>query len=205
LYSTDNQLITVNFGFPKNSSIILGKEKHFNIIVENSFIMKIAKTLFLINFLILLLVINYQIYSKENTLAEGALVLLKLAPLDPRSLMQGDYMRLNYAITQDSLGNAWENNKKLPPRGYFVVKLGKNKVAQKVRIQAEASPLNQGELLIKYYRNDWQIRLGAESYFFQEGLAQKFEKAEYGGIRLAKNGESILIGLYDTKFQLIKP
>lgn len=167
--------------------------------------MKITKILFLINLVVLLLVINFQIYSKEETLAKGDLVLLKLAPVDPRSLLQGDYMRLNYAITRDSTGNFWEENKKMPTRGYFVVKLDKNKVAQKVRIQTETTPLNQGELLIRYFRNDWQIRLGAESYFFQEGQAQKFEKAEYGGIRVAKNGESILIGLYDQKFQWIKP
>ncbi len=32
------------------------------------------------------------------------MVLLRLAPVDPRSLMQGDYMRLNYELARQ-LGN----------------------------------------------------------------------------------------------------
>ncbi|MFX7329222.1 GDYXXLXY domain-containing protein, partial [Acinetobacter baumannii] len=34
--------------------------------------------------------------QKEMLLKEGQLVLLPLAPVDPRSLMQGDYMALRY-------------------------------------------------------------------------------------------------------------
>ncbi|XOT97907.1 GDYXXLXY domain-containing protein, partial [Alcaligenes pakistanensis] len=30
----------------------------------------------------------------------GQTVLLELAPVDPRSLMQGDYMSLNFALSQ---------------------------------------------------------------------------------------------------------
>ena len=31
-------------------------------------------------------------------------MLLELAPVDPRSLIQGDYMRLDYAIARDLAG-----------------------------------------------------------------------------------------------------
>ncbi len=47
---------------------------------------------------VILAVMNTAIWQKEQILAEGETVYLKLAPVDPRSLMQGDYMRLRYAI-----------------------------------------------------------------------------------------------------------
>ena len=46
----------------------------------------------------LLAMINWDIVKREAWLAEGEVVRLELAPVDPRSLMQGDYMTLNYQI-----------------------------------------------------------------------------------------------------------
>ena len=44
------------------------------------------------------LVFGGMVVQKEAVLEEGHLVLLALAPVDPRSLMQGDYMTLRYAV-----------------------------------------------------------------------------------------------------------
>ena len=41
---------------------------------------------------------NIGIADKENTIAKGQKVYVPLAPVDPRSLMQGDYMRLRYTL-----------------------------------------------------------------------------------------------------------
>jgi len=48
--------------------------------------------------LIILAVANAGIYEREQILAHGRRVVLELAPVDPRSLMQGDYMRLNFDV-----------------------------------------------------------------------------------------------------------
>ena len=48
----------------------------------------------LINLILLLVYFNGSILSKEDLLKNGKLILLELAPVDPRSLMQGDYMSL---------------------------------------------------------------------------------------------------------------
>ena len=45
-----------------------------------------------------LVVVNGSIWQKERHLAEGEIVYLELAPVDPRSLIQGDYMALNFAL-----------------------------------------------------------------------------------------------------------
>lgn len=57
---------------------------------------KYSRILIIVNLILLLGYFNWSVYQKEQTLKDGQLVLLQLAPVDPRSLMQGDYMRLNY-------------------------------------------------------------------------------------------------------------
>lgn len=159
---------------------------------------KTKKYLILINVIILIGYINYSIYAKEKIINEGSLILLKLAPVDPRSLMQGDYMILNYGLRI-------RENQKFNKTGYCVVKIDKNNVAKVIRLQPEKTPLREGEKIIKYHAPDrWNLNIGAESFFFEEGQGEKFEKAEYGGIKVDKNGNSILIGLYDKKAKRIE-
>lgn len=44
-----------------------------------------------------------------------------------------------------------------------------------------------------------------ESFFFEEGQGEVYEKAVYGGLRVDEAGNSILVGLYNEQFQLIVP
>ena len=148
----------------------------------------------LLNLVLLLIYFNYSVVKKEELLKNGQLVLLELAPVDPRSLMQGDYMTLRYEISDIPY------NDNLPKRGYCVVRIDTNGVAEKVRFQEDIVPLNNGEMLIKYNSSDWRnVNIGAESFFFQEGQAEKYEKAKYGGLKIDKNGNSLLVGLYDEQ------
>lgn len=146
----------------------------------------------LVNLIILLGLFNNSIIKKETLLSDGKLILLELAPVDPRSLMQGDYMRLRYAISENIKYDS------ISKRGFCVVKLEKNGIAKKVRIQDDRTPINEKEYLIEYTSKGWRgINIGAESFFFQEGEADKYENAKYGGIKVDNQGNSLLIGLYD--------
>ena len=148
----------------------------------------------LLNLVLLLIYINYSVVRKETLLKEGQLILLELAPVDPRSLMQGDYMDLRYKISENL------NEEEMPKRGYCVVQLDSNNIGHKVRFQKETTPLNAGEYLIEYTAaNAWSVNIGAESFFFQEGEAKKYEKAKFGGVRIVKKGDSRLVGLYDEQ------
>lgn len=151
------------------------------------------------NLVILLVYFNYSVSEKEELLQDGKLVLLQLAPVDPRSLMQGDYMSLRYSLSENTYSEHF------PKRGYCIVRLDGKGIAEKVRFQQETSPLNNGEYLIQYTApSPWEIHIGAESFFFQEGQAKKYEKAKYGGIKIDKNGNSLLVGLYDEQLKNIK-
>ena len=55
----------------------------------------------LLNLILLMVYFIHSIVKKEELLKDGQLVLFELAPVDPRSLMQGDYMTLRYKISED--------------------------------------------------------------------------------------------------------
>ena len=161
-----------------------------------------TKLLFIaLNLVFLLGYFNWSVISKEKTLDTGRLVLLELEPVDPRSLMQGDYMRLRYTINDtDSL--------KVSKRGFCILKDDNKGVAQRVRFQKELQPLSSGEFGIRYFSNttkySMDVHVGAESYFFEEGSGKRYENAVYGGLRVDDAGNSVLTGLYDEKYRLIK-
>ncbi|WP_114789799.1 GDYXXLXY domain-containing protein [Niabella yanshanensis] len=129
---------------------------------------------------------------QEELLKDGQLVLLPLAPVAPRSLMQGDYMSLRYAISAEL------DTDTISKRGYCVVRLESNGVASRVRFQKAPLPGHSGEQLIGYTAPDnWNVNIGAESFLFEEGQAEKYDGAKYGALRVDKNGNSLLVGLYD--------
>lgn len=159
---------------------------------------KYKPIIILLNLALVLVFFHYSITKKETILSTGKLVLLELAPVDPRSLMQGDYMALRYAIAQDA--DAHE----IPKRGYCVIRLDSGIIAKKVRLQRNRTPLYKNEYLIEYTADRWDINIGAESFFFQEGEAPKYENAKYGALKIDKEGNSLLVGLYNANKQPIQ-
>ncbi|NGM61890.1 GDYXXLXY domain-containing protein [Sphingobacterium sp. SGG-5] len=155
--------------------------------------------LIIINLLLLLVYFNTSIAKKEQIIKDGKLILLELAPVDPRSLIQGDYMQLRYRISENISADS------IPKRGFCIVHIDTNAVGKKIRFQELPTPIRNDEYAINYTAvDDWKINIGAESYFFQEGEAEKYEKAKYGGIKIDQKGNSVLIGLYDQGHQFIK-
>ncbi len=53
------------------------------------------------NMLLVLGFFFFNIIKNESVLNDGEIVLLKLRPVDPRSLMQGDYMALRFSLGDD--------------------------------------------------------------------------------------------------------
>lgn len=150
----------------------------------------------LLNLVLLLSFFNFSIVKKEAILSKGQLVFLELAPVDPRSLMQGDYMTLRYKIAATNMDD------KIAKRGFCVVTLDSNRVATRARFQPGKKPRAANEYLVEYTKvHYFQVNIGAESYFFEEGTATKYQKAKYGALRVDDDGNSVLTGLYDEKLQ----
>ncbi len=151
------------------------------------------KILFWGTTLLVIVAVNLLIVKKEDTLANGRTMLLRLAPVDPRSLIQGDYMVLRYAIARVI------SEAQLEEKGCIVVSLDENDVAKFVRVHKGES-LQTGEHLL-FYRNRGGLRLGAESFMFQEGDADLYSKARYGELKVDESGASVLIGLRGDDFK----
>ncbi len=155
------------------------------------------RLLIIVMAVIVLAMVNFEIYKKEQLLAEGTTVLLELAPVDPRSLMQGDYMILAYSIAREHI--------KVEQDGYFVIERDSKQVAKFKRIDDKETPLQSEEMLLRFRKRGHSIRLGAESFFFQEGHAKYYNKARYGELRVSSSGESVLIGLRDAALKRLGP
>ena len=141
--------------------------------------------------------VHTLIAHKENIRAHGQLIFLALAPVDPRSLMQGDYMTLNFDLArklsagmtdaQRQLGGTFRAPLQIDPRG--------------VAVLAQTA---SGEPALRYKLRGGQIWLGTNGYFFEEGSAEKFEVARFGAFRMdPKSGEAVLIALADENLKLL--
>ncbi|SHG57730.1 GDYXXLXY domain-containing protein [Flagellimonas flava] len=159
----------------------------------------LQKIVILVNLVVVVALFTRSVFQKEEILSGGKLVLLELAPVDPRSLIQGDYMRLSYAISREVDFDSISKN------GFCILQLHQNGTVDSFRLQEGLDPLSESEYPIRYTKARWNsINIGAESYFFQEGQAEKYENAKYGGIKVDGKGNSLLFGLYDEHLNLIE-
>jgi uncharacterized membrane-anchored protein len=138
------------------------------------------------------------VVHKEGVLRDGRRVLLKLAPRDPRSLMQGDYMVLRYAVAGEVRGEEWGLD------GRLVLTIDGDDVGALAR-RDDGRALAPGEVRLRYRIRKRGVRLGAESFFFQEGQAELYAQAEYGELRVAPSGEAVLVGLRDAERRPLGP
>ena len=125
--------------------------------------------------------VNGSIVAKERIKTHGERILLALAPVDPRSLMQGDYMALRFEIAS---GISTESS------GSAALLVAPNGVATLNPDQ------NAPGLRIRYRIRNGQVWLGTNAYFFEEGAARRFQGARYGEFRVDRDsGEAVLVGL----------
>lgn len=141
------------------------------------------------------------IVGKERLLAKGNVIFLKLAPVDPRSLMQGDYMALHFAVG-DAIARAREDENKAGMAvnsGVAVVHVDARGEATFVRLH-QGEPLAAGEALLRFQQRParWgraQTQVSTDAYFFEEGQAKRYEAAQFGEFRVSVAGEAVLVGL----------
>lgn len=176
--------------------------------------------------LMVLVVVNHGILRRERMLSAGRIVLLELAPADPRSLMQGDYMALRFAVVEDirdasespDCRHLRETNNAAALKcagfdrdggdaygrkdGYVVLKLDADGIGRFVRVQAAPRPVGAGEVAVRYRKRPrgwWDVRIAGNTWFFPEGQAQRYAPAKYGELRVDDHGEALLTGLRDDR------
>lgn len=140
---------------------------------------------------------NWDILGKRRVVAEGAPLLLELRPVDPRSLIQGDYMALGLAehTMPDKATMAT-----LPYRGTVIMAVDEKGIGRFARLDDGAPPA-AGELRVQFRRHgDWRgprLDYGAQAFFFQEGDGELYRDAKYALLRVAADGSTVLTDLAD--------
>lgn len=163
--------------------------------------------------LLALVAVNTGIWQKEQLLKQGEVMILQLAPVDPRSLMQGDYMALNYAITRPLQLELYQQRQVcisvpstpcLPLSGKIIVDLDTQRQVTQARFD-QGEPLKANQLRVKYHMNSGSLTVGTNAYFFQEGHGERFAHARYGAFRVGKDGTALLTAMLDEDGEVIEP
>jgi uncharacterized membrane-anchored protein len=154
---------------------------------------------------LILALANGHIMQKRAVIADGQVLLLELRPADPRSLLQGDYMALALADAAMPSATVIED---LSYRGTVILALDESRVGRYARLD-DGSPLQNGELRVQYRRHeDWgghRLDYGAQSFFFESGDAERYERARYAMLRVAEDGGTVLTDLAGEDRVAIKP
>ena len=149
--------------------------------------------------LLVLAVVNWSIYARERLLETGQVVLLELAPIDPRSLMQGDYMALRFKIATQLAGQD-----RTVDDGYAVVQVGEHGVGSFVRRDG-GEPLAPATLRMRYRVREGFVKFATNAYFFEEGTGNAYSRARYGEFRVSPGGDMLLTHLVNEKFERMGP
>ena len=176
---------------------------------------KIKPMIALCTLFFMLLPLNYKVWQFENVLATGKPVVLEIAPVDPRSLMQGDYMSLSYAILTDLTDIRAQLNesntevetsddddviqKQRPKRLYALIHQNEQGIATLCRVESRI-PTDFFDCVPDVYlpiNNAGRMpKLPSQEYFFAEGKGQYYAQAEYAEYRF-KDGILLLARLLD--------
>lgn len=135
--------------------------------------------------------------SAEDTLANGRAVYIALRPVDPRSLIQGDYMAVAFDV--DRLPAPRDINGEV----LALADVDARSIA-KIQGLADASVKPEAnQIVVKLRRKSRRWFVGADAYFFEEGRADDFAKAKYGQFRLGADGRLLLTAMTDENLRVL--
>jgi uncharacterized membrane-anchored protein len=161
---------------------------------------------------VILVLVNWSIAGKERHLASGRVVYLELAPVDPRSLMQGDYMALRFGLA-NQVHNALPKKTEKYRRwghevdasdGYVVASLDERNVASFKYLHQDQT-LAENEILMRYRVRNGAVKFATNAFFFQEGRDKYYQTARYGQFRVDDRGELLLTAMYDKELKKLGP
>jgi uncharacterized membrane-anchored protein len=147
-----------------------------------------------------LLVANGAIWQHESIIRNGRPIFVALAPVDPRSLMQGDYMALRFSTDDFIIQNDAQAPAEAPLQ--LVFKVDQQGVATVVRAH-RGEALAPGELIIQMRRKQGRWMLVTDAFYFKEGEGQRWAAARYGELRVDAKGRALLVGLRNERLAQI--
>ena len=167
------------------------------------------KNIAIASLIITLCVVNWSIANKEKHLSDGKTIYLELAPVDPRSLMQGDYMALRFTVANEvrrtlptSRNEQLSEQEIINTDGHIVVALDERNIATYSRID-DGQALADDEIKIQYRVRNNSVKFATNAFFFQEGSAKIYQAARYGLFKVDDNGELLLASMHDEYLNVL--
>ena len=150
---------------------------------------RVTRALTAVGLAVVLVAVNSAIYGKERVIRTGETIYLELAPVDPRSIMQGDYMALHFRLADRiDTWRADERRARLQTAPLSVDTRGVATLAA-----------DGGSLRIAFRIRQGEVWLGTNAYFFEEGTGARYSEARYGEFRVhPTSGEAVLVALRDA-------
>ncbi|MCA0991937.1 GDYXXLXY domain-containing protein [Guptibacillus hwajinpoensis] len=151
--------------------------------------------------LVVILMVSFVAYNgikNEVALQSGKEIRLALTPVDPRSMLQGDYVTLRYDISTLPGATNLPANKKikviLSPTsektyeygGYYKIEGNWNKPYE---------PSDKDVVVNGITYSDHDVQYGIESFFIPEGEGQVVEDKTMAIIKVSENGNALLLEL----------
>lgn len=137
--------------------------------------------------------------KNELHIKQSHSIFVELQPVDPRSLMQGDYMVLNYALYfDDSEYDSASVAELLAQKGHVLsyIDVDKNNILVKsTLIKPTHSAQSQHLWLKNPHRSLSALYPSSRSFFFAEGLAECYQQAKYAEFKVNAAGQAILVAL----------
>lgn len=157
------------------------------------------KTIFFLILAAWLAIIIGFIGYKQYTVSTGEKILLKTAPVDPRDILRGDYVILNYEISRLDLNEVPQDAGNFSKTGVFYLVLEKGEKYWQPKRIAKERP-KEGELFIKgtiesIHLNRVSATYGIESYFVPEGRGTEIEQEMRG-----RDSASVDVEVYVDKY-----
>lgn len=136
------------------------------------------------------------IIKHEHHLATGQLMYAKLAPVDPRSLIQGDYMALDYELYIQDTPKELTDSTVLA-----TVALDSDR---RIMMTDIFGAMHGEKLQLKNPNTSvWDFYPASNSFMFAEGLAACYGQASYARLIVNDKGVPMLAGLVDDNLQAL--
>lgn len=164
-----------------------------------------------------------DVIRKEQLLAQGETLILALAPVDPRSLMQGDYMALRFELGDEVSQVLKQESEDITTTQLIAYMQPYPKAAAQLvglenprngdvwvwnadqsswqrsssitQLAEQALPLR-----LRYQYGNW-LPNGVDAWFFPEGKAEIYEDARFGVFKVNRRADALLYELLDEHAQ----
>ena len=178
---------------------------------------KISNWVLVLTAALALVYINLNAWQSQQIKLRGEILFLKLAPVDPLSLVQGQYMRLRFAI--EKRYDSTPEDQDVIQHGHgnvlAVTSLDNKRIGTLTGLlamnQRQQQPHGDDTLQLQVHARledsdgSYVIRIEQNSFLFQENTEARYAEAKYGMFRVHKDGQYILVDLADKHLRPLTP